>query len=163
YTLALLFLGLAGCASTGLLKFSKDHFPRTGPKNPVIRIMGLWQTAEGMWEGRTMRGFSGQILFFGQNSDVPAQVDGDVRIYVFDDQGSADDQVKAIHEFNFPAASWNALLSKGPLGATYSLFVPYTRPGIHEANCTLRIRYIPARGGMPVYSEMVNVQLSGTK
>jgi len=163
--LALIFVlvNLAGCATTNFFKFSKDHFPKTGPKNPVVRILGLWQVAEGLWDGKTMRGFSGQILFFGQESDLPAQVDGDVRIYVFDDQGSADEQALPVRQFDYPASSWNALLAKGPLGATYNLFVPYTRPGIQEAKCTLRIRYTPAGGGMPVYSDMVNVQLPGTK
>src|ERR1700686_4538346 len=96
--LALIFLlvNLAGCATTGFFKFSKDQFPRTGPKNPVVRILGLWQVAEGLWDGKTMRGFSGQVLFFGQTSDIPAQVDGDVLIYVFDDQGTSDAQIKPI-------------------------------------------------------------------
>src|SRR5262249_50124870 len=159
--LACLIFNLTGCA---LLKLGKHQFPATGPKNPAVRIIGMWQPSEGMWEGRTTRGFSGQIMFFGINSDAPAKVNGEVVIYVFDDQGQAEEQAKPIHEFKFPADSWNALLADGPLGATYGVFVPYTRPGIHSANCTLRVRYTPASGHpLPVYSEMVNLTLAGTK
>jgi hypothetical protein len=101
-------------------------------------------------------------MFFGRTSDVPAQVDGAVRIYVFDDQGSDEDQVKPIHEFEFSPGAWKAHLFKGPLGATYDVFIPYTRPGVHEAKCTLRVKYIP-KEGPELYSDMVNIILPGTK
>ncbi len=154
---------LAGCASPGFFKFSKPDFPKTGLKNPVIRILGMWEPAEGIFDNKSCRGFSAQILFFGQNGDLPAQVDGDVLIYVFDDQqGPTEDRAMPIRKFEYPAATWNAFLSKGPLGATYSVFVPYTRPGLHEAKCALRIHYIP-KVGFPAYSEMVNVVLPGIK
>ena len=155
-------LALAGCATPGLFKLSKDDFPKAGPKNPVIRILGLWEPAEGMAMNKSSRGFSAQILFFSQNSDLAAQVDGEVKIYVFDDQGEPEDQAMAFHEFVYPAPTWNAYMGKGPLGATYAVFIPYTRPGIHEAKCALRIRYTP-KGGSPVYSDMVNVVLPGKK
>lgn len=161
--LAVVYLacGLVGCASTGL--FSKAAFPKTGPRNPAIRILGLWQPGEGVGiENKTSRGFSGQIMFFGRNSDLPAQVDGAVRIYVFDDHGSAEEQAKPIHEFEFSPGAWKAHLFKGPLGATYDVFIPYTRPGIHEAKCTLRVKYIP-KDAPEVYSDMVNIVLPGIK
>src|SRR5262249_2467630 len=57
---------------------------------------------------------------------------------------------------------WNAFLAKGPLGATYSVFIPYIRPGNHEAKCSLRIRYKPANGPV-AYSDFVNICLDGKK
>jgi hypothetical protein len=154
--------GLAGCAAPGFLKISKDDFPKAGPKDPVVRIVGIWQPAMGPGlENKSSRGFSGQILFFGQG-DRPVQVDGDVKIYVFDDCGTPEEQAKPISDHNFPAKSWNALLSKGPLGATYGVFIPYIRPGNYEAKCTLRVRYKPANGPV-AYSDMVNILLEGKK
>ena len=151
---------LSGCASTGLLHFGSNEFPKAGPKNPVVRILGLWQASDGVAGNRATRGFSGQIHFFAGDK-LSAQVDGEVMIYVFDDQGPEDEQAKPIHEFRYPAESWNALLGKGPLGATYSVFIPYTRPGFHQAKCSLRIRYTPKQGP-PVHSEFVNVVVPGT-
>jgi hypothetical protein len=159
---ACMLLVFAGCASPGFLKWSKSEFPKTGPKNPVARILGLWEPAEGMAMGKSCRGFSAQIMFFGQAGDVPAQVDGDVRIYVFDDQGTEEERALPIHQFDYPASTWNAFLTKGPLGATYPVFVPYTRPGVHEAKCSLRIRYT-SKNGIPAYSDMVNVVLPGVR
>jgi hypothetical protein len=162
-TLPWLLVTLAGCASSGLLKVSKPDYPKSGPKNPVVRILGVWEPAMGIGiEDKTSRGFSGQIYFFSQGSDLAAKVDGDVRIYVFDDEGTADEQMKPLHEMNFPAATWNALLTKGPLGATYNVFVPYIRPGNHEAKCTLRIRYKAADGPI-AYSDFVDIVLEGKK
>jgi hypothetical protein len=154
---------LGGCASTGLFSFARDSFPKAGPKNPPIGILGLWKAGEGPGiESRTSRGFSGQIMFFARNAREPIQVDGGVRIYVFDDQGSADDQVKPFHEFNFTPGAWKAHLTKGALGATYDVFIPYTRPGIHEAKCSLRVKFT-AKDGSELYSEMVNLVLPGVK
>lgn len=161
-TAASVLLALAGCAMPNVFKFSKDESPKAGPRNPVVRILGMWQAAEGMAQNKSTRGFSAQILFFSQSSDLPAQVDGDVRIYVFDDQGSTEDQAMPFHQEYYSAAAWKALMGKGPLGATYSVFVPYPRPGTHEAKCALRIRFTP-KDGAPVYSEMVNVALPGAK
>jgi hypothetical protein len=157
-----LLLVLAGCASTGLFKTSKDQFPKDSPKNPIIRIVALWQPTEGLSGNKKSRGFTGQIYFFSQNGDIPARADGDVRIYVFDDQGTPEQNAKWMHEEVFPAASWDALLCKGTLGATYSVFVPYIRPGIHEAKCALRINYTP-KSGPPVFSDMVDIILPGVK
>jgi len=156
-----LTLCLTGCAGTGLFHFSND-FPKPSLKNPVTRIVGLWQTAEGVAVNDASRGFSGQILFFANDEKLPVQVDGEVMIYVFDDQGSQEEQIKPIHQWRYPAESWNALLGKGPLGATYNVFIPYTRPGFHQADCTLRVRYTPKQGPT-IYSEMVHIVLPGAK
>jgi hypothetical protein len=162
-TLAWLFLGLSGCASPGLLKMAKSDYPKSGPKNPVVRILGVWEPAMGIGlDDKSARGFSGQIYFFSQGSDLAAKVDGDVRVYVFDDVGSPEEQMQPLHEANFSADAWNALLTKGPLGATYNVFVPYIRPGNFEAKCTLRIRYKPASGPI-AYSDFVNICLEGRK
>jgi hypothetical protein len=154
-----------GCASTGFLSFSNKDKPVAGPKNPVVQALCLWQPAEGTGiDGKTCRGFAGQIFFFTNRGFVPAKVDGDVRVYLFDDQGSPDERVKPIHQFDFPRESWNALLHDGRLGQTYTIFIPYTRKGFHEANCSLRLRYTPHGGTAPaIFSEMVNVTLPGSK
>lgn len=157
-------LALAGCASPGFLKFGKDAFPKTGPKNPAVRIVTLWQQSEGMdLDNKTARGFAGQLLFFTKEGNVPAQVDGEVRVFVFDDQGTPDDQMKPLRTWEFKREAWNAHLCKSALGATYDVFIPYTRKGSHEAKCSLRVRYTPAGGGPVIYSEMVNVLLPGPK
>jgi len=162
-TVACLLVATSGCATSGWLKMSKPDYPKAGPKNPVVRILGVWEPAMGIGlDDKAARGFSGQIYFFCQGSDLAARVDGDVRVYVFDDEGSPEDQMQPLHEANFSADAWNAFMTKGPLGATYNVFIPYIRPGNHEAKCTLRIRYKPASGPI-AYSDFVNIVLEGKK
>src|SRR5258708_7733961 len=97
-------LALAGCATPNLFKSSsKEEFPKSGPRNPVIRILGMWQAADGMALNKSMRGFSGQLLFFTQNNDLAAEVNGDVQIYVFDDQGTSDEQATPFQQCKYDA------------------------------------------------------------
>jgi hypothetical protein len=162
FAAATMLIALAGCAMPNVFKLSKDTAPKEGPRNPVIRILGMWQAADGMAMNKSSRGFAGQLLFFSQGSDLAVQVDGDVQIYVFDDQGTPDEQATPFQQCRYVDGAWSAHMGQGPLGATYSVFVPYTRTGFHEAKCALRIRYTP-KDGQPVYSEMVNVVLPGGK
>ncbi|MBI3863336.1 MAG: hypothetical protein HY290_15705 [Planctomycetia bacterium] len=159
--LTALMLVLTGCASTGLFK-SHDDFAKESPRNPVMRILTMWQPSEGMWDGRTVRGVAGQIYLFGMNGSAPLKVDGEAVIQVFDDQGTPEEQAKPFHEFKFDRGAWNAHLTKGALGATYDFFIPYTRKGKQEARMTLLVRYI-TKEGKSLDSELVNVVLEGTK
>jgi hypothetical protein len=152
-----------GCATPGFLKFSKDDFPKAGPKNPVVQIAAFWQPSNGIGiDKRACRGFAGQILFITDGSPTPALVDGTVRIYLYDDQGSHDERARPIHQFDFVPDAWKAHASKGKLGLTYSVFIPYTRKGNHEAHCSLMLRFTPREGPL-AFSEMINVELPGSK
>ncbi|MGQ0634312.1 MAG: hypothetical protein ACT4QC_06865 [Planctomycetaceae bacterium] len=153
---------LSGCATTNLFQWKKDDVPKAGPKNPVVEILPLWQPGEGMWTGRTIRGFIGQVFFFTPQGPAPAEVDGEVMVYVFDDVGTPEEQAKPIHQFRFPAETWDAHKHKSKLGLAYSLFIPYTRPGHQEALCSLRMMFTP-KNALPVHSQMVSVSLPGSK
>lgn len=159
----LMFLSLIGCtAPGGLLKFRDADLPKATAKQPVTSCLALWQptTGEGL-DGLTCRGFAGQIFFFAGEKQLPSVVNGEVRIFVFDDQGTPEEQVKPIHQFVFPAEMWKYYLNRTKMGATYALFIPYTRKGSHTAQCSLRVKYTPANGPT-LHSEMVNVLLKGS-
>ena len=144
----------------------------------VDRIICIWRQGEGKGlDNLPTRGFAGQIFFFSGEQSEPVAVDGDIRIYLFDDQGTQEDQSKPIHQFDFQNRSWNNFLKNTNVGPAYHVFIPYTRKGKHQANCSLRIRYLPRsfeekgtersrelqlRSPSPVYSEMVSVALAGS-
>ena len=134
--------------------------PKVEP--PIINILCLWQPGEGRdGEGLPTRGFVGQIFFFGAGSKTPVEVGGDVNIYVFDDFDTSNDQGKPIHIFEFEGGSWRNYTTTSNIGTAYQVFIPYTRKGNHQVECTLRIKYTTA-DGQPVYSDASNVILSGT-
>lgn len=162
-------IGLAGCAgpsftgsSFGWLRWGRG-IPSADARHPVIEILCLWEPGEGRGlDNLPTRGFAGQILFFTTGRPVPCQVDGDVRIYVFDDMGDAESNARPLHQFDFKPEAWATYLHETNIGGSYQLFIPYTRKGPHQAECAIRVRYTP-RDGLPVYSKMANVVLSGSK
>jgi hypothetical protein len=152
---------LAGCETLDL------NFPefREAPDRTteVSSIQCVWQSGEGVGlDNMPTRGFAGQVLFFIRGEPEPVPVNGDVRIYVFDDQGTVEEQAKPIHEFNFPAAVWSSYRQETNLGSAYHVFIPYTRKGGMAASCTLRVR-MTAVGRPPVYSQLATISLPGRR
>lgn len=166
--LVALSLGLVpGCSAGGLFRSGsllpgfEPKVKRATPENPVVRTLGLWQPAEGPGlDGNQCRGFAGQVFFFTNDFPEPVAVDGDVRIYIFDDQGTREEQIKPIHQFDFKAGAWGTHMRQAQWGPGYQIFIPYTRAGNHEARCALRLRLTPAEGPA-IESEMVYVHLKG--
>jgi hypothetical protein len=129
----------------------------------VREIVCLWEAAEGVGlDGLPARGFAGQIMFFKPGRDVPVRVDGDVRIYVFDDQGTIEEQSRPLHQFDFPSAAWQTFVHDTNLGPAYQVFIPYTRKGRNYTECAVRVRFT-AQDRLPVYSKMASVALPGRK
>ncbi len=156
----LLLLAASGCASIPF--FGKTaKFEQADAKNPAVEILTLWQCTEGPGpQGVPIRGFAGQIYFFTQNKGAPVLVNGKVRIYVFDDHGTAQEQGRPIGEYDFNSANWNARAQRSSLGPGYSVFIPYPRNDFHQATCSLRVRFVPAVGPT-IYSAPSAVVLNG--
>jgi hypothetical protein len=152
-----------GCSSLEMTSwFDRPQINEAGPGNPVVDIICIWQPGEGRGlDGLPARGFAGQMLFLTRGRDAPAKVNGDVRVYLFDDQGPPAEQSKPIHQFDFTREAFARYFYETKFGAAYQLFIPYTREGTHEAQCQLRVRFTPADGGAPIYSKMANVVLTG--
>lgn len=158
-SLILLILLSCGCSSVPL--FSRHKFVEADARHPVMEVLCVWEAAEGRGlDNLPSRGFGGQVLFFASGHKEPVKVHGDVRIYVFDEEGVDGDSSKPLHQFDFPAEVWNTYLRPSNLGATYQIFIPYTRKGLNAAKCTLRVRFTP-EGGLPIYSRMATIPLAG--
>lgn len=157
--LVLTVLLAAGCSTVPL--FSLNKFHKADDDHPVGEILCVWEAAEGRGpDNLPCRGFGGQIMFFAKGYKEPVIASGDVRIYVFDEHGSNGDASLPLHQFDFPSAAWNSFLAPSNLGATYQIFIPYTRKGQNSASCSLRVRLTP-EGGLPTYSKMATVELGG--
>ncbi len=156
-------LALSGCTTTSLFSglSRKAEFSKATPNNPAVRCLCLWEPAEGTGvDDRPARGVAGQIFFFTRSSVTPVEVDGDVRIFLFDDQGESEDQSVPLHQFDFLNGSWNAQLTATQFGPAYQVFVPYSRKGHHLATLALRVRLTPKNGPV-IFSDMANVVLHG--
>lgn len=156
-----IFLSATGCATFNT-PWTKNHVVRATPRNPAVQALCLWQPSNGRDpDGLPCRGFAGQIVFLSAGNAAPVAVDGSIRIYVFDDQGSLDER-SVPRQWDFDSGAWNMHLTNSSLGATYSVFIPYTRPGSQQASCTLRLRLTPDEGPV-IFSETASVILPGRK
>lgn len=157
---------LTGCATTELTSSktkAASKFVKATPSKPAVKCLCVWQTADGFdAEGKPCRGLAGQVFFFNGDSSVPVVVDGTVRVYLFDDQGSEEDQTKPVNQFEIDSPTWNAQLTNTQFGPAYRLFVPYPRAGRHQAQLAVRLRMAPDNGPV-VFSELSTVELAGYK
>jgi hypothetical protein len=148
-----------GCATFDVPWWNR--MPEASAKNPVVKIMCLWEPSEGRDpDGLPCRGFAGQLLFLGNKGGLPVKVHGDVTFYVFDDVGTPEQQGIPIHKFVFEKGTWDRHLKPGTFGASYHVFVPYMRRGMHEAMCAVRVKLAPP-DGPPVYSDLCSIRLNG--
>ncbi|HEY4258604.1 MAG TPA: hypothetical protein VGM98_00530 [Schlesneria sp.] len=150
-----------GCATINLSKID-FRSRKASARNPAIKIVCLWEPAEGRDpKGIPCQGFAGQILFLTGTS-LPVSVQGDVKVYLFDDHGTAEEQAKPLHEFNFDGEAWSQHYSYGSLGPCYNVFIPYMRKGVNDATCALRLRLTPPENqGPALFSEMTSIELLG--
>lgn len=155
---------LIGCATFNAAFGSK--MLKATAANPVVEVVCLWQPGEGNDpDGIPCKGFMGQIMFLSRKSSQPVEVDGNVRIYLFDDQGTLEEQAKPLREFDFSPGSWGIHLTQTSYGPTYTVFIPYVRRGVSNAACSLRLRYTPKdpKTGDRIFSEFTNMHLNGPK
>jgi hypothetical protein len=158
-----LLLAASGCTSLGNFHLGQERIPQASPKNPIVQVLAMWQPGEGPGiDNKTTRGFVGTMYFFTSKSPIAAKTSGSVSVYLFDDQGAEDEQVKPLHHFIWESKDIAQLGQPGKLGQSYTIFIPYTRPGFHKAQCSLRVTYTPDAGS-PVNSEMAYVALPGRK
>lgn len=159
---ALVMASLTVGCTTFHFPFDK-RIPKASASDPAVQIVCLWQQADGRApEGFPCQGFSGQILFLSSKHGTPVQVEGDVRIYLFDDHGTEEEQTLPLRQFDFDAGSWTVHLTQTSLGPSYSVFVPYVRRGVKDANCALRVRLKPKKGPV-VFSDLSNMPLNGNR
>ena len=154
---------LTGCVqSTAFLTDSKSAAAEepAGPK--PAKVVCLWEPSEGVGpDGHSARGFAGQILFFSPQNPTPVKIDGKVEIYEFHDQGTREEQAQPLQKFTFDSGAWNAHLIDSSLGPSYNVFIPYMARHPYKAVCALKLRFTPADGSTPLYSDMNSVTLPG--
>lgn len=162
-TLGAALLYVPGCASLTLPTFTAGKHAKVETPAPVAQVVCIWQPAEGRGlDDLPSRGFAGQIVFLSAKSPTPIEVQGDVTIYLFDDQTAPAERTRPLHVFHFVDGSWQTHLKMTAWGPTYQLFLPYARKGDHRASCSLAVQ-IDTPDGNRVTSEMANIVLPGSE
>ena len=167
-TMTGLCLTLPGCSSTDslirdtsiLVRDPGRLVGRPRIEKNVARIVALWEPSNGRSiDDKPARGFSGQILFFGTETDTGCRVRGTVNIYEYDQYDpDALEEVTPLHTFSFHPDTWEGHRTEGTLGHSYSCFVPYMNKHKNQVNCGLRVELI-TDDGQKITSEVTEVLL----
>ncbi len=148
-----------GCSSLSLPHFGNSP-AATVSSNPA-RCLCLWQPVKTEdASGQPVQGFGGQVYFFEAGSEKPVEVEGDVRVFVFDDVGTPAQQARPKDVKDFDSFVWKSFRNESQVGTNYALFVPYDKADKYEAVCSLRLR-LTQPDGTQLFSDMATVKLAG--
>ena len=103
--------------------------------------------------GRPLVGLGGRVYLFGQELGHPVPGDGMAIIEAADaTHANAQTKPQLIERWEIDAETLKRLLRKDMIGWGYSLFLPWQtyRPDITKVQ--LQVRYVPAKGGLPLFS-----------
>lgn len=156
---SLFLFSLIGCSSLSL-PFGR-HSSTAGDNGKPARCLCLWQpvNAEDA-SGQPVKGFGGQIYFFAAGSEEPIEVVGDVRVFVFDDMGTPEQQARPKNVEDYDSFVWTSFLNKSQFGSNYTVFVPYANASNYESICSVRLR-LTRPDGSQLFSDMATVKLAG--
>ncbi|MFN9719178.1 MAG: hypothetical protein ACK58L_10815 [Planctomycetota bacterium] len=166
--LCVLLVPVSGCSSANsffthpaqLVKDPGRLIGRPKMEQHVVRIVSLWEAANGKDpDGKPARGFAGQILFFGPDSQTGVRVKGKIVVYEYDEYDPESlDEPDPIHSFTFEPDAWDLHRTEGTLGHSYSCFIPYMKRHRNQVNCGLKVDFINEQG-QRVSSDIVEVLL----
>ena len=156
---SLFLFSSVGCSSLSLPHFGKS--PAASVSSNPARCLCLWQPVKAEdASGQPVQGFGGQVYFFAAGSEEPVEVTGDVRVFVFDDVGTPEQQARPKTVKDFDSFVWKSFRNKSQVGTNYGLFVPFDQASKYESICSLRLRLVQA-DGTQVFSDMATVKLAG--
>lgn len=148
-----------GCSSLSLPQFGNS--PAASVSTNPARCLCLWQPVKAEdASGQPVQGFGGQVYFFEAGSEEPIEVEGDVRVFVFDDVGTPEQQARPKDVKDFDSFVWKSFRNESQVGTNYALFVPYDKASKYEAICSLRLRLVQP-DGTQLFSDMATVKLAG--
>lgn len=156
---SLILFSSIGCTSLTVPHIEQSETETIKAK--PARCLCLWQPVNAEDEtGQPLRGFGGQVYFFAAGSEEPIEVDGAVRVFVFDDIGTPEQQARPKDVQDYDPLVWKSFLQKSQFGPNYAVFIPYTNGSLSESICSLRLR-LDQPDGSQVFSEMATVKLAG--
>jgi hypothetical protein len=147
-----------GCQS---IKTDKK-FPWEKSTAPVItdHIAAVWTEAVHNQTGKaSQRGFGGRLIFYDAEQQ-PLKVEGQVTIFVFDDERESIEDPSAKYKFVFPANVLDKHYSKSPLGHSYSFWLPLA-PADSPTHKYSMVARLDGVHGETVLSSLTRKVLSG--
>ncbi len=125
------------------------------------RITVVWTDSVMSRSGETpQRGFGGRLMFYGNLSEDPVKVDGQLVIYMFDETERDPENCVPDRRVIMTAEQFRNHYSKSSVGHSYSVWAPWAKVGGYRKQVSLVARFEPI-GGSPIMSELTQQVLPG--
>ena len=153
----------SGCAKFDIRKNIPWGEGANGRVDEPFRIVAVWTDTKLYKNGNVpQRGFGGRVMFYGENQNEPAKVEGSLVVYAFDETSRDPTNVKPDRKYVFSADQVEKQYSKTKLGHSYSFWLPWDEVGGPQRQISLICRFMPKKGG-PVVSDQTKHILPGTE
>lgn len=123
------------------------------------RLAVIWSDALLNHPAAPTRGFGGRIYFYNKENQAVA-VDGELVVYAYDDTGGIQKGRQPDRKFVFKAEQLTSYFSETQLGASYSIWVPWDRPGTGRRDVSL-VPIFTAKNGVRIAGQPTKVTLPG--
>lgn len=141
---------LAGCQPISLRKTFPWVVGEDGRLDRPLKVVAFWTDSVLTQPGKIpVRGFGGRLMFYKDQEAKPLKVSGTLTVYAFDDS-RGDDHVQPDRKYVFTPQQFAEHYSKGKLGHSYSVWLPWDEVGGERKRITLIVRFEPTQGGIVV-------------
>lgn len=139
-----------GCQSFNLKKDIPWHTEKDEPEKNVVRMVASWKETALAKPGQpAMRGFAGRVYFYNRDGE-PVTVQGRLVVYAYENrQGPTFDDTPN-RRFVFTPEQLASHYSHGPIGPSYSFWIPFDELGGEEKRVELVPTFVPNVGNTVV-------------
>lgn len=154
-------LALSGCKTLDVGSVPKPAWMgKSKPKYQTpVRVAAIWADAMLAHPTAPTRGFGGRFYFYNpKNEAIP--VDGELTVYAYDDTLGAPNNRPPDRKFVFTGEQLTSYFDETQLGASYSVWLPWDRPGSGRRDISL-VPIFTAADGTRVVGQHTKVILPG--
>jgi hypothetical protein len=151
----------SGCSQLNLNK--KISWPWEGyfPGRPS-KVTAIWSEVMAYYaDQEPQRGFGARLFFNDDKSDDPLKVEGMLTVYAFDETNRDPNNVKPDRKYVFTKEQFAKHYTKGKIGPSYNVFIPWDDAGGPEKQVSLIVRFVPDKGEV-IVSDQVKQLLHGS-
>ena len=166
---ALCLCGVLGCATfttpavapLGSLPSVGDLIDREEPIAEPKGVAVVWTDAVFQKEAsQPTRGFGGMVTFYGTDRKKPIRVDGQLTVYGYDDMSADEEDPVPDRKYVFKPEQLAKHYGEGPLGPSYSIWIPWDAAGGPRKAIGLIARF-DSKEGTTVMSKPTHNVLEG--
>lgn len=161
--LTLIAIAVATSGIAADLKSPKSWFQADSDKPQAPgSVIAVWSPALlQRADGTRARGFGGRLIFYGTKDHTPIRVDGALVVYAYDEDNQNGQNSRPDRKYIFTREQFVSHYSKGDLGHSYSIWIPWDHVEMTTKRISLVARFNPVEGS-PVVSEVAKGTLDGS-